>query len=344
MKRLFSMCVAAVLCFLFISIVQADDQIKLLSENRTVSGNITNITKDVITVNRGGMESLYKVGDIDSISYESEPVQLKAALKALAEGQNETARAGLQTIPDDVSRKEILVERDFLIAQANMRIAFQRGDVSLVQAIAGLEKFNKTHPSSYRHYEAVQMLGELYLETNKPREANTAFTELTKVADAPNIQARGSLGRGRLLLTRGKQGVAEAENMYKSVQKLLDNGEIKVDAKGIQMNVTLGLARCAALNGKFDEAEKRAQSVIDQVSPEDVYINALAYNTLGESLAAGDKKKDAIVAYLHTHLLYNADPVLHMEAMTKLIPLLRDAGSGARADELAAELESRYKK
>ncbi|MDO4551541.1 MAG: hypothetical protein Q4C96_09870 [Planctomycetia bacterium] len=336
----------ATFCIMFFTAAQADDQIKRHSEERSFAANVIRTTPDEITINRSGMESTVPVGDIEFITYENEPTQLREGRRSINSGQNEDARDTLLKLKDDmISRNDIKMERDFFIALANTNIAYQGGDVSLAKAIDGLEKFIKDHPKSYRYYEALQLLGDLYLQTKETKKADTAFTRLSKVESSPTIRAHGCLGKGRVLLTRGKAGATEAQKMYNEVQKTINAGEISGKMKDMmQLNVTLGLARCAAYQEKYAEAQKMAQQVIDSVPPEDNQMNALAFNTLGDALKRSGKPRDAIVAYLHTHLLYNLDPVLHTEALTELINLCRSTGDTLKARELEGIQLERYKR
>ena len=336
MKRLIPLGVTALVLFsVFLSAVYAEDQLKLYTENRILQVKVTKTTPDTIFYERSGMPQTAKVGDVESLTYEGEPSQFKSARQSMAEGRNEDARTVLTSIKgENIARKEVAAEHAFLLAQANARIAFQGGDTSPKNAIAGLDAFLKKYTDSYRRYEALQLQGDLNLEIKETKKALEAFTELSKVKDSPMTQARGCLGRAKVLLSAGKNGVAEAEAMYKAVQSLIDRQELKADVPAIQMNVSLGVARCAAINGKHAEAQAKVQQVIKQLAPEDGATNALAYNTLGDALSQEGKPKDAIVAYLHTHLLYSSDPSLHADALTKLAALFRAEGNHGRAQEL----------
>ena len=346
MKPLIPGLTSLILFSVFLSAVHAEDRIRTY-DNQSIPVTITAMTPDVVSFNRSGMDDQKKVGEIDQITYEGEPAQFASARADIAAGRYQEARKLLQALNlAPTTREYIRAERDFLVAQATALFAFRGGDssTSLKTAAADLENFNTKNTKYYRYYEAMQLLGDLYLQMSETDKAQTTFTKLASVKDAPMTQARGNLGLGKVLLAKGKAEGAKAEAAFKSVQSQLNKGEIKSDITNIQMSVTLGLAQCAAINGKFPEAKKLVQDVIDKLSPEDTKMNAQAYNTLGDALSQeGGKTKEAMIAYLHTHLLYNSDPITHYHAMAKLAVLFRTVDPG-RAEQLDAERQKLYKK
>ena len=69
--------------------------------------------------------------------------------------------------------------------------------------------------------------------------------------------------------------------------------------------------------------------MIQAAPAEDVPAQAAAYNTLGDCLRAANRPKDALLAYLHTDLLYSKDKEEHPRA------LLRSRSSSASSSKTA---------
>ena len=85
-----------------------------------------------------------------------------------------------------------------------------------------------------------------------------------------------------------------------------------------------------------------AREVIGQASPEEAELHAKAYNTLGFCQMKAGETKEALFAYLHVDVLYNAISEEHAEALSNLTTLWAAVGEPGRASEAEALLEERY--
>ena len=129
------------------------------------------------------------------------------------------------------------------------------------------------------------------------------------------------------------------------LNKLIKCGELKGDLhKAMDIASRLGLARVLVLQQKYDEAMKIVRKIFESASPDDVATNANAYNTMGLCYKAQrGHAKDAVIAFMHTHLLFNRDPTLHQEALDNMILLWRnDLKNEARAADLENIRRSMY--
>jgi hypothetical protein len=104
------------------------------------------------------------------------------------------------------------------------------------------------------------------------------------------------------------------------------------------------LAKAESLAGlkRFQEAETLVRQVIQASPAEDPAAQAPAYNTLGDCLRAANRPKEALIAFLHTDLLYNKDKEEHPRALHEIIALFRQLKQDARADEFAQRLKQEY--
>ncbi len=104
------------------------------------------------------------------------------------------------------------------------------------------------------------------------------------------------------------------------------------------------LAKAESLVGmkKFKEAETLVREVILASPPEDADAQAPAYNTLGDCLRAANHPKEALLAYLHTDLLYSKDKAEHPRALHWIASLFRQIKQDAKADEFALRLKQEY--
>ena len=321
----------------------ANDQVKKVGERKTWQCEITKTSPDSITIDRNGIVDELLVTEIEKITLDSEPAEFAKAREELSKGQNEDARDTLQRVKEgNLSRSLLVAERSYLLAVANARIALSGGDVKLQDAMKGLEKFLDKFPRYFRVRDIQLIYGSMCLQMNKPNDAMKCFQELSKCKSDPIVRAQGLLGVSTVSISKGNAD--EAMKALSQVKQLLDAGELKARQKEMELSYKIGEARCATIQKDFDKAMKIAQAVINDSSPEDIANNANAYNTLGLALVAQGKSKDAILAFLHTHLLYSKDPSLHSEALTNIAQQWRKLGNDQRAREWEKIRVDRYGK
>ena len=83
-------------------------------------------------------------------------------------------------------------------------------------------------------------------------------------------------------------------------------------------------------------------TLIAELNPTDVEMSARIYNAQGASYEASGDNEGAILAYLHTHLMFSTQPDAHAEALSKLVALWPKVGKPERAAEARQELNQRY--
>jgi tetratricopeptide (TPR) repeat protein len=105
----------------------------------------------------------------------------------------------------------------------------------------------------------------------------------------------------------------------------------------------VGKARCQIANKQYEEAIKTVDSVITKSDPEQVELNARAYNALGTALKDSGRIKEALLAFLHVDVLYFTVPETHAEALANLADLWQKVHKPERADRARRILEERYK-
>jgi TolA-binding protein len=104
------------------------------------------------------------------------------------------------------------------------------------------------------------------------------------------------------------------------------------------------LGKAAAFGGEENETEavKLIDEVIAKADPENEELHARAYNLLGECYRVTGKRQAAILAFLHTDLLYSRFPQLHAEALGKLVELFTADQKTERAAQARAQLKEKY--
>jgi tetratricopeptide (TPR) repeat protein len=194
-----------------------------------------------------------------------------------------------------------------------------------------LAKFIQAYPASRHIVAARACQARLQLASGDLPGAESTITELAKL---PRGAERATVLRTKLLARQGKHQAAITE-----LDKLMASYP-----KGSERHRTALLAKAEGLAGmkQFTEAETLVREVIQASPPEDAAAQASAYNTLGDCLRAANRPKDALVAYLHTDLLYSKDKEEHPRALYQIAALFRQLKQDARADEFAQRLKQEY--
>ena len=154
------------------------------------------------------------------------------------------------------------------------------------------------------------------------------------MAKLPQSADRAAVLRAKVFDKKGDHDKAIAE--YDRLIQGLPEGSLR------QREARLAKAESLVGLKKFAEAEADVRAVIKAAPPEDYQAQSAAYNTLGDCLRAAGKPKDALLAYLHTDLLYARDKEQHPRALAQHLQALRELKRDDRADETWARLKQEY--
>ncbi len=161
-----------------------------------------------------------------------------------------------------------------------------------------------------------------------------ALATIAELARLPKGAERATVLRTSVLAKQGKheQALSELEKVITAAPKNSPRRRAAL------------LAKAESLAGlkKFSEAETLLHEVIEANPPEDALAQAPAYNTLGDCLKAANRPKDALLAYLHTDLLYSKDKVEHPRALYNIVEIFRQLKQDGRADDFAQRLKQEY--
>jgi len=301
-----------------------------------LAGRIIGMTAEKVTINRHGADEDVPANRITSILFDGEPPELNLARVAAANGRVEDALETLGKIDSaKLTNRYILQEVEFYKALAAARLAL-RGTGTIREAGSQMARFVATHRDSYHWFAANELVGDL-LVANRQYGAAVAYYEVAGGAPWPEYRMRADVALGRALLAQEKP--AEAMVAFDRALAVKSDDSEAVPQR---QRARLGKARCLALEGQTDQAVQIAQEVIAQSDPEDATLNAQAYNTLGVALRKAGKPQDALLAYLHVHLLYFNSGEDHAEALANLAELFNEVHQPQRAAEMQELLKERY--
>jgi tetratricopeptide (TPR) repeat protein len=305
-----------------------------------VMGDVVATSAIDVTLDRGGAKTKIPVNEIQSIRFSEEPARLSTARTAIEAGRYEDAVTGLEGInAADIQRTEIKQDVLFLLALAKARIALAGSNQdAVVEAGRLMASFVNSNPNSYHYVQACEIVGDTLVAAGK-YAASQEYYGRVAAAPWPEYKMRAGVALGRALLAEGK-----ADEALKSFQSVLDAGAQGALADRERLAATLGKARCLAEAGQSDEAVKLIDEVIAKVNPEEVELNAEAYNALGLAHRKAGRTQDALLAYLHVDLLYFTSPKEHIEALENLVELWEQVQQPERADRATRILQERYKR
>lgn len=271
------------------------------------------------------------VDQIASVNYAGQPASLTLAATRESTGDLAAAADLYQKAAGEAAGKDLII-RAAQFGRARALADLAAGDPSKAgQALSALESFTKTHPSSRQLAPALEAQVRLYLQQEQYDKAARALAELNKI---PWAADRAAVLQARVLSRRGQydQAIAALDRMLASTPK--DSPKFR--------EAQLAKAECLAGLKKFPEAEAAVKAVIQAAPPEDAEAQSLAYNTLGDCLRAAGKPKDALLAYLHTDILYAKDKEQHARALSQIAKLWRELRQDDRANEVLDRLKQEY--
>ncbi|HEV3167618.1 MAG TPA: tetratricopeptide repeat protein [Isosphaeraceae bacterium] len=271
------------------------------------------------------------VDQIATINYTGEPASLTLAKSREANGALTEALDQYQKAAGEAAGKEFIV-RAIQFSRASIMADLAEGDPSKIpQATDALEGFIKANGSSRQLGPALEALAKLQIQKGDFDKAARTLADLSKLAWAAD---RAGVLQARVLARRGQfdQAIVALDKMLASAPK--DSDKYR-EAQ---------LAKAESLAGlkKFDEAEKTVLAVIKAAPPEDAEAQSLAYNTLGDCLRAAGRPKDALMAYLHTDILFSKDKEQHARALSQIAQLWRELRRDDRAEETLDRLKQDY--
>jgi len=313
------------------------DQVK--TTERMVAGTITSVSALAVKVEHNNQVREMPANQIEYVSYEGEPNVLKTARSNVSTGRYEDALAALADLDtSSIKRPEIVQDVEFYKAYCLAQIALV-GNGDIAEAGSKMFAFVKAHPSSFHHFEAQLLVGDLAMALGNASAAASAYKLVGQNAPWPDYKARAAVALGRTHLAQ-KQ-VDEASAAFQAALEIQDSSEPVQRAK---LAATLGRARCLAATGQIDQASTMIEDVIKQADPEDSRLLAEAYNALGAAYRSAGKSKEALLAFLHVDLIYFSSAREHIEALYNLVELWNERQMPERSAEAARTLRERYKR
>jgi tetratricopeptide (TPR) repeat protein len=316
----------------------ADDVVTLIpgttfkqAIGRVVRGQVQSETSSEVVVELGATTTKVPADQVLSIRYDKQSPSYAMAESREAAGLFAEAAELFRTSAADANAEPLAVRA------AQFREAEVLTDLALIEpermkdAKDKLTKFIRAFPNSRQIAPAQECIARLQLSSADYAAAASTIAALAKI---PNFADRAAVLRTKLLTKQGKnaEAVAELDRLIAGYPKASEQRRAAILAKAENL---------AALQ-KYKEAEALLREAIAASPAEDAVAQAAAYNTLGDCFRAANRPKDALIAYLHTDLLYAKNKEEHPRALYQIQATFRQLKQDGRADEFAQRLKQEY--
>jgi len=317
---------------------QVNDQAYLKSSPaEAIRGLIDDITSTEVVIRVNGNPRRLAANQISRIQFANAPADLLQAAAAYRRGQFNEAKTGLQGVNlGDIQDKWVKEEIAFMLASIDAKSALSgEGDKNAAGTL--LIGFINDYANSFHHFEAVELFADLAYSVG---QFETAAEYYQKMVASPweEMKVHGTLRLAHA--TVGQGAFAEALTQYDQVagyNATTPTQQVMVaEAKA-------GRARCLGETGKAAEGIAAVEKIIADNDPKtQKKLYAQAYNAQGVCYRKSNQNKDAILAFLHTHLIFNQDPDAHAESLYHLTQLWEAESKADRASSTKTLLQQKY--
>ena len=336
MKR-FSFCIViGVLLSCFVDISLADRIIMLEGKGRPVTGSIILITQEKVTVDVKGEKQEIPANIIASTTFDNEPSQLATARNAVLNSRMQEAIDALAKLdPNTLTKDGMKQDYAYFLAYAKTKLVLASGG-DATDAEKELLEFIKNHKTSYHYFDICEVYGDLMVQQGRFEDAKKSYAALAK-APWPEYSLKATVSLGMAEVYEKKADAARKN--FETVIATTDDSPQTERQKSV---AKIGLALCLVVEQKYDESIKALEAIARESGSEDSSFQALVYNSLGSAYDRSDKPRDAVLAYMHTDILFSAARSEHIRALTELARLWKKIQRNDRAEDVASRLKELY--
>lgn len=331
---MFLLCVIAT--FNSVSLRAQTDEIQLKpiagqTTGRIVRGTITAESPREIKIQVGTKTETITVDDLADVDYAGTP---QAFLEAEQREKSGDLNAALESYKRAASAAGL---KPFVAQLVKFKYATALADAGMNEpqklndSITALQQFVKSYPNGRHTALALERLLNLVRSGSDQSKIDSVLTDM---ANIPGNQGRANILKAELLAEQG-QAEKALQLLDTAKSQIPKNSELERLAESTRIKVLVA-------RKDFTEAEKLARTLIESSVPNDAAALAPAYNSLGDCLRAAGKPKDAMIAYLHTEILYDRVAGEHARALAAITQLWRVLEKPDRAEQTLNKLASTY--
>ncbi len=315
----------------------AEDAVSRRGNNTPLRGDVTSISRTEVVVTGRTNKKEYRIpaNEIDRIRWESELPQVSQNRIEERNGQFDKAIEGYQAALKVAASDNLRTDLEFHIARATAAKALKDED-QFDDALGKLEKFRSAHPTSFRYYETLRLLAQLYMLKGDVEKGNAA---LQAMADAPWTDFKMETDILKAKVAVARDDVAGALKALEGVIAVAPSTPLE---RSRRYEALVTKASCLQKQTKYQQATDVLNGILDEASDEDTKTLAETCIRLGDCYQAGGRTKEAILAYLRVDILFPKEKKQHAEALYYLSRLFAQDGKADKAADAAARLQEHY--
>lgn len=322
----------------WLSVASAYGQVDRVYPNTgsPVSGKIQEILPQGVVIESGGKQQNISVDKIRRIIFQDEPSSLTRGRDFVLDGQFEQAIEALGTVDFAAIKRDVIkADAMFYLARSEAAMALMgRGNVA--EAARKMNAFVTANRQSLHFFPAAKILGDLAVASGNYDQAIRYYAALAQAPTAEmKIESEYLVGDAHL--RQGKLPEAEA-----SLAKVIGASVQSPQGLRLQALAKAGQAVVWAEQEQGEKALEQVNSLVATLDPVDSALAARIYNAQGACYEALGDQEGAVLAYLHTHLMFSSQADAHAESLTRLIELWPQVGNADRAVQARQELQQRY--
>ncbi len=301
------------------------------TSGRVVRGTINAETPRDVRIQVGNKPETVPLEEISEISYAGTPPAFLEARVREKSGDYRGALENYEKAAATTGLKPFVAQLVKFSYAAALAATVSEDESQTDKAVKALQDFVKTYPNGRHTSSAYESLLNLVRGGGDAAKIDSVIDELAKV---PGEQARAKVLKADTLVDQGK-----ADEALRSIDAVSDqipaNSSLARLAESVRIKSLVGAK-------KLDDAESKARQLIESADPGDSEALAHAYNALGDCLRASGKPKDALIAYLHTDILFDSVPNEHARALAAITQLWRTLEKPDRAEQTLNKLATVY--
>lgn len=332
-----SLLTAAIVASFSLTPLFALDTITKKSDGKKVTGTISAMTKNELTLKKTQGDETVPASDIASIEWEGGGPELKLGYANENNGRFENALQNFAKAKADAKSPSDFLKGEYEYALARVAAKQALADPDKRdQAIQKLQAVLKSNPDHVRFYDTELLLSQIQLAAKDFNGARATLDVLKKSPSADMTMA-ARIADARILMAEGK--IDDAIAAFNAAASAAGDSPAETARKYEAM---LGNARGLIMQTKFDEALKILDVVTEKGPQDDSAVQAEAYTLQGQALQGLGRSKEAALAYLHIDLLYSREAAYHAEALYQLSHLWKVVQHPDRSAEAAGKLVQIY--
>jgi tetratricopeptide (TPR) repeat protein len=321
------------------NLVFAEDTVYRKGNAAPLRGDVTSISRTEVVLTGRANKKEYRIpaNEIDRVRWESENPQVSQYGIEERNGLFDKAIVGYQAALKEATKENLTIDLEFHIARATAAKSL-KDEEHYDDAIALLEKFRTAHPTSFRYYEALRLLAQLYMTSGDVEKGNAA---LKAMADAPwtDFKMETDILKAKVALAHDDVGGA-----LKALDGVIAVAPTTAAERSRRYEALVTKASCLQKQQKYQQAVDVLTGILDEASDEETKTLAETCIRLGDCYQAGGRTKEAILAYLRVDVLFPKEKKQHAEALYYLSRLFAQDGKPDKAADAAARLQEHYPK